>query len=80
MSALGQKREFTEIGGLVSYGHDLVDGYGQMGVYAGRILNGSDYSAVAFYYRRRGDRVIEMMSAIGPKRTSLATAHVRFRG
>jgi putative tryptophan/tyrosine transport system substrate-binding protein len=31
-------REFTEIGGLVSYGHDLVEGYRQMGVYAGRIL------------------------------------------
>jgi putative ABC transport system substrate-binding protein len=33
-------REFAEIGGLVSYGHDLVDGYRQMGVYAGRILRG----------------------------------------
>ena len=34
-------REFVEIGGLVSYGHDLVDGYRQMGVYAGRILQGA---------------------------------------
>jgi len=34
-------REFAEIGGLVSYGHDLVDGYRQMGVYAGRILKGA---------------------------------------
>jgi putative ABC transport system substrate-binding protein len=34
-------REFAEIGGLVSYGHDLVDGYRQMGVYAGRILQGA---------------------------------------
>jgi putative tryptophan/tyrosine transport system substrate-binding protein len=33
-------REFTEIGGLVSYGHNLVDEYRQMGVYAGRILKG----------------------------------------
>src|SRR4029077_19699643 len=33
-------REFAEIGGLVSYGHDLVDGYRQMGVSAGRILKG----------------------------------------
>ena len=33
-------REFAEIGGLVSYGHDLIDGYRQMGVYAGRILKG----------------------------------------
>jgi putative ABC transport system substrate-binding protein len=28
-------REFAEIGGLFSYGHDLVDGYRQLGVYAG---------------------------------------------
>jgi putative ABC transport system substrate-binding protein len=34
-------REFAEIGGLVSYGHDLVDGYRQMGVYTGRILQGA---------------------------------------
>jgi putative ABC transport system substrate-binding protein len=33
-------REFVEAGGLVSYGHDLVDGYRKMGVYAGRILQG----------------------------------------
>jgi len=33
-------REFVEAGGLVSYGHDLVDGYRRMGVYAGRILQG----------------------------------------
>ena len=34
-------REFAEIGGLISYGHDLVDGYRQMGVYAGRVLKGA---------------------------------------
>jgi putative ABC transport system substrate-binding protein len=33
-------REFAEIGGLASYGHNLVDEYRQMGVYAGRILKG----------------------------------------
>jgi putative ABC transport system substrate-binding protein len=33
-------REFVEAGGLVSYGHDLVDGYRKMGVYAGKILKG----------------------------------------
>jgi len=33
-------REFAEAGGLISYGHNLVDGYREMGVYAGRILKG----------------------------------------
>ncbi|MFL6306601.1 MAG: ABC transporter substrate-binding protein, partial [Candidatus Sulfotelmatobacter sp.] len=33
-------REFVEIGGLVSYGHNLVDGYREMGAYVGRILKG----------------------------------------
>jgi len=33
-------REFAEIGGSFSYGHNLVDGYRQMGVYAGRVLKG----------------------------------------
>ena len=90
-------REFTEIGGLFSYGHNLVDEYRQMGVYAGRISRvrslpiflwysqqvrvrhqpkdskdaRPDYSSIAAYYRRRGDRITMLFaavrqSAIGP--------------
>jgi putative tryptophan/tyrosine transport system substrate-binding protein len=33
-------REFAEAGGLMSYGTNLKDGYHQIGVYVGRILNG----------------------------------------
>ncbi len=40
LPAMYPLREFAEIGGLVSYGHNLVDGYREMGVYVGRILKG----------------------------------------
>jgi putative tryptophan/tyrosine transport system substrate-binding protein len=34
------KRDYVDAGGLMSYGTSLADGYGKVGVYAGRILNG----------------------------------------
>ena len=33
-------RQFTEVGGLISYGTNLSDAWGQLGIYTGRILNG----------------------------------------
>jgi putative ABC transport system substrate-binding protein len=41
LPAMYEFREFAAAGGLMSYGSNLVDGYRQVGVYAGRILNGA---------------------------------------
>jgi len=40
MPAMYYDREFTEIGGLISYGTSLVDQYRQTGTYTGRVLRG----------------------------------------
>jgi putative ABC transport system substrate-binding protein len=40
--AIFSNRDFTEIGGLMSYGTNVLDAYRQIGSYAGRILKGAN--------------------------------------
>ncbi len=41
LPAMSFRREFTEIGGLLSYGSQFAEGYRQTGIYAGKILSGA---------------------------------------
>ncbi len=56
-------RQFAEAGGLMSYGTDFVEGYRQVGIYAGRILKGTKTTDLPVVQSSKFELVINAQTA-----------------